>query len=92
MSMKRTDLEKKLAKKLDGRLKSSLPPQRFAQGAAAAAQDTKAKKDAAPKLVSLACRLPADLVARLRERAVAHEGGIHGLMTEAAEAWLGKKA
>ncbi|MBA4343327.1 MAG: hypothetical protein C0423_14420 [Methylibium sp.] len=95
MSMKRTDLEKKLAKKLDGRLKSSLPPQRFAQGAAvAAAQEERkaSKKEAAPKLVPLACRLPADLVARLRERAVAHEGGIHGLMTEAAEAWLSKKA
>lgn len=92
MSMKRTDLEKKLAKKLDGRLKSSLPPQRFAQGVAAAAQDErKARKDAAPKLVPLACRLPAELVAQLRERALGHEGGIHALMTEAAEQWLASK-
>lgn len=93
MSMKRTDLEKNLAKKLDGRLKSNLPPQRFAQGAAVAAQDSKAKKEAAaPKLVPLALRLPADLVARLRDQAVAHEGGIHGLMAEAAEQWLSRKA
>jgi hypothetical protein len=37
MSMKKTDLEKHLAKKLDGKLKSGTIPQRFGQGAKAVA-------------------------------------------------------
>jgi hypothetical protein len=95
MSMKKTDLVKNLAKKLDGRMKSAGVPHRFAQGAADAAgrrdKDSKGEKgdkraqEAAAKLVPITCRLPAELVARLRERAVAHEGGINALMAQALE-------
>ena len=83
MSLKKTDLVKNLAKKLDGRMKSAGVPHRFAQGAA----DVPGKRDkeAAVKLVPITCRLPADLVARLRERAAAHEGGINALMAQALE-------
>jgi hypothetical protein len=89
MSMKKTDLVKNLAKKLDGRMKSAGVPRRFAQGAADAAgkgdKGDKRAQEAATKLVPITCRLPAELVARLRERAVAHEGGINALMAQALE-------
>ena len=89
MSMKKTDLEKNLAKKLDGRMKSGAVPQRFGQGS------TKVKVEAeqnsrpvAAKLVPVSCRLPAELVNRLRERAIGHEGGMSALVTQALEQWL----
>lgn len=88
MSMKKTDLEKHLAKKLDGRMKSVIPPQRFAQGSAAAAKPDTKDRNAAPKSVAVACRLPADLVNRLRERAAGMEGGMNAAMAEAVGLWL----
>ena len=84
MSQKKTDLVKNLAKKLDGRMKSAGVPRRFAQGAA----DVAAKKpanEAAVKLVPFTCRLPAELVARLRKRAADHEGGVNALLAQALE-------
>jgi len=93
MSMKKTDLEKHLAKKLDGRMKSSTVPQRFGKASAAAAgpSDRKVGK-AVAKLVPLACRLPAELVTRLRERAVGFEGGMSALLAQAVEQWLASSA
>ena len=93
MSMKKTDLEKHLAKKLDGRMKSSAVPQRFGKASAAAAgsSDRKAGKTVA-KLVPLACRLPAELVTRLRERAVGFEGGMSAVVAQAVELWLASAA
>jgi len=89
MSMKKTDLEKHLAKKLDGRMKSSVAPQRFGKGSAAAAGSSDRKADkAVAKLVPVACRLPAELVTRLRERAVGFEGGMSALVAQAVECWL----
>ncbi|HEY4079174.1 MAG TPA: hypothetical protein VGM81_00640 [Burkholderiaceae bacterium] len=93
MSMKKADLEKHLAKKLDGRMKSTSIPKRFAQGSAQAAAESAAKrekpaKEATNKLVSVACRLPADLLNRVRDRAASHEGGINALMAQALERWL----
>jgi hypothetical protein len=89
MSLKKTDMVKNLAKKLDGRMKTAGVPQRFAQGSAQAA----AKRDTrpavtTPKLVPLACRLPADLLGRARERAVGREGGINAVLAEALAQWL----
>jgi len=93
MSMKKTDLEKHLAKKLDGKLKSGTIPQRFGQGAKAVAAKAEAKpKDATPKLVQLTCKLPADLAQRLRDRAVTTEGGVNAILAEAASQWLGTAA
>ena len=86
MSLKKTDLVKNLAKKLDGRMKAAGVPRRFAQGAADVADKRdKRVQEAAVKLVPITCRLPAELVARLRERAVGHEGGINALMAQALE-------
>lgn len=84
MSMKKTDLEKHLAKKLDGRMKSRAVPTRFGQGSGAskAAAEPLARPSAA-RLVPVSFRLPAALVQRLRERAVGHEGGISALAAEA---------
>lgn len=89
MSMKKTDLEKHLAKKLDGRMKTAGAPKRYGQGAAAPAS---AKAPAAAsdptKLVSVACRLPADLLNRARARAETQDGGFNALMATAVQAWL----
>jgi hypothetical protein len=90
MSMKKTDLVKHLAKKLDGRMKSAGVPDRFAQGAAEAVDKREQRRrDSAAGLVPFACKLPADLVKRLHERAVAHEGGVNALVAEALEKALG---
>lgn len=89
MSMKKTDLEKHLAKKLDGRMKASPIPQRFGKASAAAAAPSADKvRPATPKLVPVACRLPAEMVTRLRERAVGFEGGLSALMAQAVAQWL----
>ena len=89
MSLKKTDLVKNLAKKLDGQMKAAGVPRRFAQGAAEVAAGVANKRDkqeaAAAKLVPITCRLPAELVTRLRERAAGHEGGINALMAQALE-------
>ncbi|OZB50783.1 MAG: hypothetical protein B7X43_04995 [Thiomonas sp. 15-63-373] len=89
MSMKKTDLEKHLAKKLDGKLKSGTIPQRFGQGAKAVAAKAETKpKESAPKQVQLTCKLPADLAQRLREQAVTVEGGVNAILAQAARQWL----
>ncbi len=93
MSMKKTDLEKRLAKKLDGKMKSGVAPQRFGKGTTAASAKTEMKSQVAvAKLVPVACRLPSDLVNRLRERAIGFEGGMNALMAQAVELWLGSTA
>lgn len=93
MSLKKTDLVKNLAKKLDGKMKSAGVPQRFAQGSSKAARPRSDEPAAPPavKLVPLACRLPADLLAQVREHAVGHEGGINAIVAEALARWLEAK-
>lgn len=94
MSLKKTDMVKNLARKLDGRRKAAGVPARFAQGAAdVAAARAKAQAEAAQaipkvKLVPLACRLPADLVNQLRERALTQEGGMNAVVAQALTHWL----
>ena len=86
MSMKKTDLEKNKAKKIAGTMKSAVVPDRFAQGAADAADKRERRtRDAAAGLVPFACKLPAELVKRLQERAGAHEGGINALVAQLLE-------
>jgi hypothetical protein len=81
MSMKKSDLDKHLARKIGGRMKAAGVPDRFAQGAAESVDRREQRRlDAAAGLVPFACKLPADLAATLRERAAAHEGGINGLV------------
>lgn len=90
MSLKKTDMVKNLAKKLDGKRKAAGVPTRFAQGSAAvAAKSAKpASTEDEPKLVQLACRLPAPLAAQLRDRAATHEGGVNTIVAEALTQWL----
>lgn len=93
MSMKKTDLEKHMAKKLDGRMKSAAVPQRFAQGSAGP-KATAAPKAPLPaaRLIAVSCRLPAELVNRLRESAAAQAGGMNAVLAAAAEQWLARTA
>jgi len=90
MIMKKTDLVKNLAKKLDGRLKSAGVPERFAQGAAELVDKREQRRrDAAAGLVPFACKLPAELVKRLNERAATFDGGVNALVAQALEKALG---
>jgi hypothetical protein len=86
MSMKKTDLEKHKAKKIDGKMKSGIAPSRFGQGSSNMAEPKPVSS--AIKLVPLACRIPADLAARLRDRALGFEGGMSGIVAQALEQWL----
>ena len=91
MSMKKTDLTKHLAKKLDGRMRAAGVPDRFAQGAADATDKREQRRlDSAAGLVPFACKLPGELVKRLHERAAAHEGGVNALVAQELEKALGK--
>ena len=90
MSMKKSDLDKHLARKIGGRMKAAGVPDRFAQGAAESVDRREQRRlDAAAGLVPFACKLPADLAATLRGRAAAHEGGINGLVAELLQKALG---
>ena len=84
MSMKKTDLIRNLAARLEGQRKGAGVPGRFGQGAAGVADKREQRRlDAAAGLVPFACKLPAELVKRLNERAAAHEGGVSALVAEA---------
>jgi hypothetical protein len=83
MSMKKTDLEKALAKKITGRIAGASGAGRY--GAAAAAMPDRReqrRRDAAAGLVPFACKLPQSLVAQLAARAAAHEGGLNAVVAE----------
>jgi len=83
MSMKKSDLDKHLGKKIGGRMHATGVPDRFAQGAADATDRREQRRlDTAAGLVPFACKLPGELAATLRERAAAHEGGLNGLVAE----------
>ena len=83
MSLKKTDLYRNLKLKLEGRMKGTPVPGRFAADAAAL-PDRKAQRklDAAAGLVPFACKLPADVATALREKAATHEGGLNALVGE----------
>lgn len=81
MSMKKTDLVKNLAKKIDGQMKVAGAPGRFGQGAAAVVDKREQRRlDTQAGLLPFACKLPADLVKRLHERAAGHDGGMNALV------------
>jgi hypothetical protein len=90
MSLKKTDLAKNLALKIDGRMKAAGIPGRFAQGAAQVVdRKEQRRRDAAAGLVPFACKLPAELIKQLNERATAHEGGVNALVAELLRKGLG---
>ncbi|MBY0468775.1 MAG: hypothetical protein K2Q07_07345 [Burkholderiaceae bacterium] len=81
MSMKKTDLVKHLAKKIDGQMKVAPVPGRFGQAAGAVIDKREQRRlDAQAGLLPFACKLPADLVRQLHDRAVGHEGGLNALI------------
>ena len=86
MSMKKTDLVRNLAARLEGQMKGAGVPGRFGQGATGVADKREQRRiDSAAGLVPFACKLPAELVKRLNERAAAHEGGVNALVAEALQ-------
>ncbi|MGZ5154911.1 MAG: hypothetical protein ACXWCU_02465 [Caldimonas sp.] len=90
MSMKKSDLDKRMAKKIGGQMKTAGIPDRFAQGAAEALDRREQRRlDAAAGLVPFACKLPADLAATLRERAAGNAAGINGLVADLLRKGLG---
>lgn len=89
MSLKKTDLAKNMALKIDGRMKATGVPSRFAKGAAEiASQREQRQREASPKLVAITCKLPPELAKRVRERALSQEGGVSAVIAEALGHWL----
>ena len=90
MSMKKFELEKVKALKIGGQMKSAVVPDRFAQGASNAADKRERRtRDAAAGLVPFACKLPAELVKRLNEKAASEEGGVNALVAALLAKGLG---
>ena len=90
MSMKKTDLEKNKALKLTNSMKLATA-ERFGKASAAAPvldRREQRKLDQAQGLVPFACKLNAELVEQLKERAAAHPEGMTGLLTEVIQRGL----
>ena len=89
MSMKKTDLEKSKAMKIAGVMKAAGLPDRYGQGAAGVLSKRERRtRDAQAGLVPFACKLPAELLKRLNERAATHEGGVNALVGQLLEQGL----
>jgi hypothetical protein len=83
MSMKRTDLEKNLGLKINGKVGAAGTPGRYAAGAASVADRREQRRqERAQGQIAFACKLPTELVKQLQERSAAHAGGINGLVAE----------
>ena len=84
MSLKKTDLEKNKAKKIASQIRMPGAADRFGQGSGGETVDRREQRrlDAAAGLVPFACKLPAELVARLNARGAEHEGGVGALVAE----------
>jgi hypothetical protein len=83
MSMKKSDLDKLLGKKVGGQVRVAGASGRFGQGAADVVHRREQRRiDAAAGLVPFACKLPADLANTLREKSAGHADGINGLVAE----------
>jgi hypothetical protein len=93
MAMKKTDLEKNKALKLM-QATNKAGPDRFGKSSAPATLDRREQRklDQAQGLVPFACKLNADLVAKLKTRAESHPGGLNGLLTDLLEAGLAQDA
>lgn len=91
MSMKRTDLEKSRGLKINGRMGAAPIPGRFAAGAASIVDKREQRRlDRESGQIPFACKLPAELVKRIQQRGVAHEGGINVFMAELIAGALAK--
>ncbi len=93
MALKSTDMAKNMAKKLDGSLKSESLPDRFGQSSkTTSSKRERAAEIPASKLVPVNYRLPAELVNRLRDHAMNHEGGINQMVAIALTDWLDEQS
>ncbi|MFM0735186.1 hypothetical protein PQQ52_32385 [Paraburkholderia sediminicola] len=83
MAMKKTDIEKNKALKLNNAMKLSTAD-RFGKAAADPKLDRREQRklDQAQGLVAFACKLNGDLVTELKERAATHPEGMSGLLNE----------
>lgn len=79
--MKRTDLEKNKAHKLDSRLKLAGTPERFAGGALLDRKEQR-KLDQAKGLIPFAVKLEVQLAEEIRAQAVARQIGLNELVGE----------
>ncbi|MDP3032097.1 MAG: hypothetical protein Q8N33_08460 [Rhodocyclaceae bacterium] len=79
--MKRTDLEKNKAHKLDSRLKHSGTPERFAGGELLDRKEQR-KLDQAQGLIPFAVKLDAQLAEEIRAQAMARQMGLNELVGE----------
>ncbi len=79
--MKKTDLYKNLARKVEGKLKQATTPDRFAQGLTPDRKDRR-KQDQAKGLVPFAIKLNQQLADDLRAMATAKDMAINDLMDE----------
>ena len=69
MAMKKTQLERLNAARLQDTVRKSAPPDRYAQGAHGLSRREQRERDRAQGLVPFATKLPSDLIKRLHERA-----------------------
>jgi len=79
--MKKTDLEKNLALKIEGRMKSAGTPDRFAGGAMLDRKQQR-KLDQAKGLIPFAVKLDAQLVGEIRALAESRRLAINELVAE----------
>lgn len=79
--MKRTDLEKNMAHKLDSRLKLAGTPERFAGGAMLDRKEQR-KLDQAKGLIPFAVKLEVQLAEEIRAQAAARQMGLNELVSE----------
>ena len=86
MAMKKTQLERLNAARLQDNLRKSAPPERYAQGAHALSRREQRERDRAQGLVPFAVKLPGDLVKRLHE--MAREKPLNEVVTELLERGL----
>lgn len=86
MSMKKSDLDKSLGKKITGQMKVTGMAGRFGQQSGDVVDRREQRRlDAAAGLVPFACKLPSELVATLHERSKEHDGGINSLVATLLE-------
>jgi hypothetical protein len=83
MSMKKTDLAKNQAAKIEGAMKAAGVPGRFGQGAATVPDKREQRRiDSAAGLVPFACKLPSELAKQVTERGAAHPGGLNAWLAD----------
>lgn len=83
MTLKKFDLAKNLAKKIESRQKITAIPGRFAYESGVLPDRREQRRlDAVAGLVPFACKLPIDLVDELRRRSAEHPAGMNGLVSE----------